>query len=81
MPKPTNLRRINEAPARDRNPIAFMVTFGPGRWPRVPPWRPRLPSLAPPPIGLPAPPRPDTDIAHPDKRPALSPNHQAETVS
>jgi len=80
MPKPARLRRMDADHTRHSRPFVFIVTMGPGRWPRVPPWRPRLPSL-PPSIAFPAPIVPDADIARPDKHPALFPNRQPENAS
>lgn len=81
MPNPARPRRMDADHTRHSRPFVFVVTFGPGRWPRVPPWRPRLPSPPPPRIALPAPIVPDAGAARPGARPALSPNSQTETAS
>lgn len=79
MPMPARLRRIDPDHDRRANPFVFIVRFGPGRWPRVPPWRPR-PPLAPPPVDSPLP-HPDAGAPGLEHRPipALSAPNTPET--
>jgi hypothetical protein len=64
MSNPARLRRINADRAHDPMGFLIVIAFGPGRWPRVPPWRPRPPVLPPPGGDLP-PPLPDADVTVP----------------
>lgn len=76
MPLPARLRRIDPDHNRRANPLVFIVSFGPGRWPRVPPWRPR-PPLLPPPVD--SPPRSDTGDPISNTLPALAAPSTPET--
>jgi len=77
MHHPAGLPRINERRARDSNALEFVVRFGPARWPRVPPWRPRPPALPAPGDGLPL---PDAGSSVPNDLPALNAPCNSETT-
>ena len=77
MPIPARLRRIDHDHDRCANPFVFIVRFGPGRWPRVPPWRPRPPALPPPGDGLPL---PDAGSSVPNDLPVLNAPCSSETT-
>jgi hypothetical protein len=77
MPHPAHLRRTNVDRAHDPTGFLIVITFGPGRWPRVPPWRPRSPGPPPSDDGLPRP-LPDADLVRPTDLPAAMPSRELE---
>lgn len=79
MPKSARLRRMDDRPG-DTNPIVFIPRLGPARWPRVPPWRPRMPVLPPPGDKLPSSDRPEAGRTS-SQPPSLTHNGHLDTAT
>lgn len=77
MPNYDRLRRVHVDRAHDPTDFLIVIDFGRGRWPRVPPWRPRPPA-PPPPHGGPRESIPDTDSSGGAQPPTPVPNRELE---